>query len=551
MPYTEQGYKPKQRKHKDTSKSDHEKPHQNTHQKSQQNKNKSGIKRQNNSKYTQPLKQRSNPFGAKVSDELKKEYQEKKQRKESNEDAINQMKFLINSHSNTHKKWSAGEIEQLITLSRSSMYELSIKPDASRIIQTIIKNGDNEQRQTVLTELKPKIFDLTKDQYGHHVVKKLLKYCSKIVPSLLLELYHTHIFEMLMQKFSSDVLKTLCEFINKTQQRKLIEEVYGAQYEFLKSKNPELKTFSEVINSNDTLKNVICKDLKDKVFKILNKQHVSTNPLLAQLLIDYISCVDEKDASEVAASLREHLQQFLTLPEGPKLMKFVIIHSSAKARKGLLKECKENLITLMTDKFGHYCILYLLRHVDDKMALKKYVLDSIEAMTQKLVFDKCGIELLEFILDPLSTHFLPPSIIDPLKEKGSFTLKDDDIRFKDMLTELKPTLLDICQKEYKSLTKFKPTRRFLTAVKKSFPEETTFIIDEDLKGKKVGEENKAEEIQEEKPKEPSQPLPVETDAVMKGEEVDDIKEIKKEVAEAKAEKAKEMKKKVNKKGYSK
>ena len=558
MPYTEQGYIPKQRNPKRQQQTQKGPQKQHGQKKPQQQKQTQkpngemkGVKRTQGGNQTPAKYKQNNPFGAKVTDELKQQHLEKKQRKESNEDAVNQMKYIIDSHFKAHKKWTAGDVEQLITLSNGSMFELSIKPDASRIIQTIIKQGDNDQKQTVITELQPKFYDLTRDQYGHHVIKKLIKHQSKTVVSKLVETYKGHIFEMLTHTYSCKVLKELCEHLNKTQQRRIVEEVYGAQYQFLKNKDPSLKTFKDVINSNETMRNVICKDLKDKIQKILNKPKIVINPLINHLLMDYIQSVEEKDASEVAASLREQLQLFIKTPEGPKLMRFVIINSSAKARKGLMKEFNEHVYDYAKDTFGHYCILYLLRHVDDKLALKKYILDQITTNIQSLLFEKCGVEVIEFILDPLNTHFLPPSVIDPLREKGQFTVKDDDIRFKDMLDEIKPSLLQAVQREYKTLLKYKSTRRLLSQVKKVYPDDTSFIIEEDLKGKKIEEEN-AEEKKEENEvvekkevkevKEKKEEVVAESDAVMEGDEIEDIEEIKKEVAEDKKKKLMEMKK---------
>ncbi|KAL7719271.1 Protein PUF6 [Entamoeba marina] len=485
----------------------------------------------------------------KASDEFRRQFLAKKQKKEDNEDTITQMKYIIDSHFKAHKKWTAGDVEQLITLSSSRMFDLAIKPDSSRIIQTIIKYGDDDQRKIVTTELQPKALDLTKDQYGHYVVKKMLKYCSRKYAFKLIESYKGHVHELMMQKYSSDVLNTLCDYLNKSQQRKMIEEVYGTKYEYQKSKNPNAKSFQDVISINDTMKAVICKDLKEKIFKVLNRKQVVPNPLFSQMLVDYLSCVDEADLSEVASSIREHLLPFLKTSDGPKIMKFVVLNSSAKARKGLLKEVKEDLVTLFHDRFGHYCILYLLRHIDDKLVLNKHIISKINQMMSILLFDKYGIELIYFILDPLNTHFLPPSIVDPLKDKGKFTIKDDDVRFNDLLLEIKPTLLSVCQQEYSNLIQYKPTRRLLASVKKHFPEEVEWLKDEDLLGKKKEEVEEKEE--ETKPVEtkPQKMIEIENDAVMEDDEKEDIEDIRKMVAEEKEQKKSQPKKTHKRKGY--
>jgi len=51
------------------------------------------------------------------------------------------------------------------------------------------------------------------------------------------------------------------------------------------------------------------------------------------------------------------------------------------------------------------------------MALKKYVLDSIEVMIQDLIFDKYGLDILEFIVNALNARKMQLNEIVKLHEK--------------------------------------------------------------------------------------------------------------------------------------
>ncbi|ELP90664.1 hypothetical protein EIN_023530 [Entamoeba invadens IP1] len=499
---------------------------------------------------------RPNPFGEKVTTELKKEYKEKQQKKEAVDDASTQMKQLIDSHFKSHKKWTASEVQQLLTLSKGNMYNLSLRPDSSRVVQTVLKYGDKEQRKEVLEELDDKIITLTKDTYGHFLVKKMFKYLAPNFTKIFIEKISTMLGDLLNHKSSVDVLLTLCDFIPKGKQHELVETMYGPKYQYLKQQNPQLKTVKEIVDTSEVMKNVISKEMGETVMKMLNKEKFEYTPFVAQMFYDYSTVVEGTEAIEFAQTLAESISLFVKHPEGPKLLRFVIMNCSSKYRKTLVKEFEEQIQDLLCDKFGHICLLYFIRHVDDKALLKKFIMSKINTLMVGLVYDKNAIQVIEFILDPLNTRFLPPTIIDPLKDKGTFSIKDDDIRFKDLQSEIKDKVIEICKSEHDGLIKYKPTRKFLSLVKERFPEDTEFITAEDLLPKRdENKEQTPEETEKKKHDEEKKELAKpESDSVKKGEEEDDINEIRAAVAHQKSEKkaeekAKKEKNDKKKKGY--
>ena len=138
---------------------------------------------------------------------------------------------------------------------------------------------------------------------------------------------------------------------------------------------------------------------------------------------------------------------------------------------------------------------------------------------------------------------MPPSVIEPLKEKGNFTVKDDDTRFNGIWDCIKEELNKACKNEYINMIKYKPTRKMLKELKLKFGDEYSFVKDEDLLGKKkeeVTEEQKKMEEEKEKNK-------VESDVVMKDEKHEDIEEIRETVKKEMEEKKNQKKEKKAKK----
>lgn len=53
------------------------------------------------------------------------------------------------------------------------------KHDASRIIQTCLKYGNEDQHKQITEELKGRLLEITKSHYAHFLAIKLFKYCKE------------------------------------------------------------------------------------------------------------------------------------------------------------------------------------------------------------------------------------------------------------------------------------------------------------------------------------------------------------------------------------
>jgi pumilio family protein 6 len=78
------------------------------------------------------------------------------------------------------KSTSADQRKQLMadmmTLVSGHIEDLIFKHDASRIIQTCLKYGSLEQRNSIADELKSHYVELAKSQYGKFIVSKIMNF---------------------------------------------------------------------------------------------------------------------------------------------------------------------------------------------------------------------------------------------------------------------------------------------------------------------------------------------------------------------------------------
>jgi hypothetical protein len=81
------------------------------------------------------------------------------------------------------KTTSEDQKKELVTRIMDSLHgkvsELVNQHTASRIIQFCLKNGSEEQRASIWSEVKSQILELSKSKHGHHLVQRLIAISKK------------------------------------------------------------------------------------------------------------------------------------------------------------------------------------------------------------------------------------------------------------------------------------------------------------------------------------------------------------------------------------
>lgn len=72
-------------------------------------------------------------------------------------------------------------MKQLMELIQGKVCQVALQHDASRVVQAAIQFGTAEQRKQIVQELctQGSLAELSKVQYAHFVVLKLIKYCER------------------------------------------------------------------------------------------------------------------------------------------------------------------------------------------------------------------------------------------------------------------------------------------------------------------------------------------------------------------------------------
>lgn len=120
-------------------------------------------------------------------------------------------------------------IASLMDVVRGNVKDIVLKHDASRIIQTVVKYGNQAQRNEIATELKGKYRELAQSKYSKFLVTKLIRFCPTHRPAILLE-FQSHVLKLLLHREASSVLADAFElYANAYERTILLRDFYGKE----------------------------------------------------------------------------------------------------------------------------------------------------------------------------------------------------------------------------------------------------------------------------------------------------------------------------------
>lgn len=86
------------------------------------------------------------------------------------------------------------------------MPEIALKHDSSRIIQCMVKYGNNEQRNEIYKELVPHFVECSQSKHGSFLAVSLVHYANKDRLKDIIEQIKGHLYSLALHQISS-VLK--------------------------------------------------------------------------------------------------------------------------------------------------------------------------------------------------------------------------------------------------------------------------------------------------------------------------------------------------------
>jgi len=302
--------------------------------------------------------------------------------------------------------------------------EIANNHKGSRIVQSLLKYGTEEQINSVFAECAPKLAILAKSLYGNFLIRKLIEKTKKEDYPQLLQNIKGQVTSLARHPVGSQILEHLYHAAKGEQRAQMQAEFYGG--EFVHFLNASSMTKKEGKNNNKeptTLKDILLqkpamqrqntlKNISRAILPILEKGLVS--PLIVhKVLKEYLLVGGASLRAEAANSIAApaFLRLFHTR-EGATATNVMLSYAGAKQRKQVLKALKTQVWRVSQDECAHSTIMTLIDCVDDTNMLNKIILQELksEDIAGTVCEHKFGKRVILHLLRPRLNKYSPPNL---------------------------------------------------------------------------------------------------------------------------------------------
>ncbi|KAJ2611171.1 Pumilio y domain member 6 [Coemansia sp. RSA 1365] len=335
---------------------------------------------------------------------------------------------------------------EMMDLLRGRFKEVTFKHDMSRIVQSCVKHGNEEQRMEIALELKGSYVELSRSLYGRHILMRLLKYSAKCRADIIRSFYG-HVRKLIRHKDAAAVLEECyAVYANAGQRWNLAAELYGSEFAIFKdSGDGGPKSLDAVLEKTPQKRATVLASLKGTIKPLLEKGTVQ-HSIVHRALLDYLRYVqDTGDRQEMIEAMRELVVEVLHTREGAHVGMLCLLHGNNKDRKAILKSFKPYLQRICCEEYGYAVLVEALDCLDDTVFVNKTLLQDVCSMMDKLLEDQYGRRIPLYILGGRSPHYVGSDALQVLVEndeiKAATSKKDSAVRRRELTAHISPTMI--------------------------------------------------------------------------------------------------------------
>lgn len=355
---------------------------------------------------------------------------------------------------------------------KGSIVDLSLKRDASRMIQTIINYAGESVREAIAQEIKDNLQPLVQNMYAIHVVNKLIKE-SPAARDILISSLKGKVDRFFKTKGGCAFLDELYRSVNATKRMSLFAELYSRAYA-LPNANGGI-SLSEMIATNPARREFILQQTKQRVEALLQRKLMNFQ-CAQRLLNDYLSNEVPAKLTEMSERFLEHIEVMTDYKEGCEAIVRIIAVASAKERKALVKTCKGMMGKLMTEGANRLqIILALFSFVDDTVLVGKAIVQEICKDLETVFFSRISSKAILMLLSGAQGHLVTSPVAALLKEvdplAAATSKKDAAVRRQELQEYLMPPLRAFIQENFDRMVNDDAARAILIEFLAVVPQE--------------------------------------------------------------------------------
>lgn len=353
-------------------------------------------------------------------------------------------------------------LKKMVDQMTSHVLQVTLRHDASRIVQTILQFGNQDQKDIMLNELVAKGYEISKTPYGHFTILKAITYCTRPVDQKkIANAFKGHFVALGTNVIGSRTVESIMQLYPHNLTRPLKAEFYGQKFCVLLEEAP--KSLHELIEKSPGKEAPILDHMRDLVQKLVNKSLLEFT-YAHHLLWEYTqeAMKSTQRMADLVSQLAESAPKLLSTKPGAKVMCTVISHATAKDRKRILKTLKSHVLESLCHDSAYLGILRLIDVTDDTVNVQKSLFDELRSVTADIKYSatgevqgnpepplvtiakhRTGHKLLLRLLSPQKRH-LEPQDEELFYADVASSKKAPELKRKEHLTYLKGPLVQLC-----------------------------------------------------------------------------------------------------------
>ncbi|KAG6889424.1 hypothetical protein C0995_001191 [Termitomyces sp. Mi166 len=320
-------------------------------------------------------------------------------------------------------------IQDLMNVIRGMVKEIVFKHDASRIIQTVVKYGQQKERDEVAQELKGKYKELAQNRYSKFLVTKLIRLCPAHRASILME-FQGNVLRLLLHREATSVLADAFElYANAYERTLLLRDFYGKETMLFNTsggsdeeKEKARKGLRGVLEGTDIeRRRRVLNALKENLVTIFNNpdKGAITHAVVHRALWEYLSALSDlpdeierdKLCREMFETCQEVLAEMVHTKDGSRVVREFLAYGTAKDRKQILKVLKPHIERMCLDDDAQLVLFTALDVIDDTKLASKSLIAEMTGPATNLLVSPQGRRALFYLLVPRTRrHFTPVQI---------------------------------------------------------------------------------------------------------------------------------------------
>ena len=320
-----------------------------------------------------------------------------------------------------------------------------LRHDTSRVIQTMVKYGNDEQRALILEQVKKQFIPICKTRYSKFLIPRFLKCSNSTQRAEIIQLMGGHVRELLRHSEGGKLIESAYnDHANKEQRREIMLEIFSPEFIHIK---PRLYSLSEVVEGDEVKRGKISKSLKEYLVSMETKP-VWGYSVVHTALVEFFSIALDQDRTDLIQVLSKKCVEMVHTRDGTLSMMHFIWHGTAKDRKAILNSLKPFLKKICTEEHGYLSLLSIFDSVDDTVLVAKIFQNLNQDAFTEILTNQHGRKIYFYIVSPRNPKYFHPDIMKVLtKGDGNATSKKSRaIRYEELQNKILPNFASVLVK---------------------------------------------------------------------------------------------------------